>query len=525
MMGVTDVALGPDGSLYIADTFNHRVRKVTPQGIITTVAGNGQRYRPEGLEGDGGLATAARVGFPNGLAVAWDGSLYIACGGEQMPDGDYSVVRRVSPQGIITTIPIRFAAGDSTWNNDYPRGLVLGPDNGLYTAMGGASSFERRFVYRVGPALPGDTWETARLASDDKQEVYEFEGDRHTATLSARTGAVLWEFGYDLRGFLSTVTDASNNLLTIERDGSGRPTGIVAPGGQRTTLDVDANGFLSAVSDPSGNGWSFTYTPDGLLTRAEDPNAHASEYLYDTKGLLIQTMDAAGGGLTVSREEIPSGRKITVQTAEGVQTEYATQWFSNYTYQANIGCCGTVWSDIRDTGIITYGAGDGSNSERIMEADPRFGRQTPFLKELHIETPSGRSMTVRRNVEASFDNALDPFSMNQYQEWLYLGDPVSATYRKEYLPEFRREVLTTPMGRTRTTIYDELGRVVRKQRSGLAAVDLVYNSRGRIESIISGEGEEQRVYGFDYSADGRPANVSPIPSAASFRFPETPQAG
>ncbi|MBI3304243.1 MAG: hypothetical protein HYZ72_19435 [Deltaproteobacteria bacterium] len=68
------VAVGPDGSLYIADSLNGRIRRVGLDGIITTVAGN-----PEvGVTGDGGPATQATLADPFGVAVGPDGSLYIA---------------------------------------------------------------------------------------------------------------------------------------------------------------------------------------------------------------------------------------------------------------------------------------------------------------------------------------------------------------------------------------------------------------------------------------------------------------
>src|SRR5439155_5131728 len=59
------VALGPDGSLYIADTFNNRIRRVDTSGIITTVAGSGVL----GFSGDGGPATQARLVQPDGVKV------------------------------------------------------------------------------------------------------------------------------------------------------------------------------------------------------------------------------------------------------------------------------------------------------------------------------------------------------------------------------------------------------------------------------------------------------------------------
>lgn len=88
-----DVAVDAAGNLYIADYANNRVRKVTPAGVITTIAGSGG----SGYTGDGGLATLARLDNPRGVAVDDAGNVYIA-------DQDNNCVRRVSRDGLITTI-------------------------------------------------------------------------------------------------------------------------------------------------------------------------------------------------------------------------------------------------------------------------------------------------------------------------------------------------------------------------------------------------------------------------------------
>lgn len=76
LSGPRAVALDAAGNLYIADTGNRRVRKVTPAGIITTVAGNGQSTQT----GDGGPAVNAAIGSPNGIAIAPNGDLFVASG-------------------------------------------------------------------------------------------------------------------------------------------------------------------------------------------------------------------------------------------------------------------------------------------------------------------------------------------------------------------------------------------------------------------------------------------------------------
>ena len=89
----TALQLDGDGNLYIADTFNHVIRKLAPDGTITTVVGSGS----EGDSGDGGPASAAQLSQPFGLALDHDGTLYIG-------DRGNFRVRRVTPDGIIDTL-------------------------------------------------------------------------------------------------------------------------------------------------------------------------------------------------------------------------------------------------------------------------------------------------------------------------------------------------------------------------------------------------------------------------------------
>jgi sugar lactone lactonase YvrE len=174
------VAVSRSGDLFIADGFNFRIRKVSREGIITTVAGNGTA----GHSGDGGKATDAQIGHVFGIAVDGGGNLYLA----ELAGGVFrNRIRKVSPEGIISILveshplassldqftPLGIAADNAgnVYFTDHGKHRVLraSPDGSLRvfagTGMQGAAG-------EGGPATAAELDTPVSLATDESGNVY-----------------------------------------------------------------------------------------------------------------------------------------------------------------------------------------------------------------------------------------------------------------------------------------------------------------------------------------------------------------
>ncbi|MBI4814611.1 MAG: hypothetical protein HY791_00025 [Deltaproteobacteria bacterium] len=145
----SDIAIGADGAVYIADTGNHRIRKVTPSGI-ETVAGSGFC----GFSGDGGPAAFAELCGPRSIATGLDGSLFVA-------DSDNHVVRHITPNGFIRRIAgipgVSGFAGEDEFAFeaplDFPTSLAVGADGSVYIVEPYSGSLRLRHEHELADHL------------------------------------------------------------------------------------------------------------------------------------------------------------------------------------------------------------------------------------------------------------------------------------------------------------------------------------------------------------------------------------
>ena len=124
----TGIAVDAAGNVYVADAANNTIRKITPDGTVSTLAGLAGAAGAQ--DGTGG---GARFSNPGGLAVSSSGDLYLA-------DTGNSIIRKITAAGVVSTIAglpgipgLMDGAGGYAWF-DHPEGLALGTDGNLYVA-------------------------------------------------------------------------------------------------------------------------------------------------------------------------------------------------------------------------------------------------------------------------------------------------------------------------------------------------------------------------------------------------------
>ena len=134
----SDVAVAPDGTMYIADLSNRRVRKVTPQGVISTYAGNGiDRIGPDGV-----IATQASIREPTHIALGADGSLYIT-------DRPGNQIRKVAPDGTISVFAGRGTPGGNLGEGERAQDTSLDGPVGIAVLPSGEVVFSDRNNQRI----------------------------------------------------------------------------------------------------------------------------------------------------------------------------------------------------------------------------------------------------------------------------------------------------------------------------------------------------------------------------------------
>lgn len=490
--------IDPEGRLYVGIWATNRVWRIDPDGSARVVAGTGV----EGYSGDGGPASQARLDFPEGLAIAPDGSLLIADLGNHR-------VRRVSRSGIITTI---IGSGE--------RGRPEGTTSPLATPLRQpiylAATADGRVVVGDQPSQSGEILQLEPrfprftsvadtvILSDDGTEVFAFDPrGRHLRTHDALTGTVERTFEYDAAGRLASSTDAFGNVTRVERGADGTPTAIVGPFGERTDLEVNDQGYLASVTNPAGESHRFEYADGGLLRSITDPRGSESTYEYSDLGRLVLARDPAGGVKSLRRWVRGGGRyRVALATAEGRETSYSLRrTLGGALIRSTSTADGTtVRTTERRDGSRVVELPSGTSVRTIEGADARFGLQSPVVTRRTVTTPGGRSMQASSQQEATLASPAEPFSVSSLsRSWT-----VNGRQSFELFDATTGKVTTTsPMDRTTVTMLDEHSRPRVVRPPGVEELRYQYDARGRLTRVAQGQGDSERVLSLAYGGQGR----------------------
>ena len=264
------VAVTADGGFLIADTDNNLVRKVSPAGVITSVAGTGTA----GNSGDDGPATGAELSSPSGVAVTADGGFLIA-------DTGNNLVRKVSPAGVITSVAGTGTAGHSGDDGpatgaelNLPLGVAVTADGGFLIADHGNSVIRKVSPAGISPAGGSPAGVITSVAGTGTAGHSGDDGPATDAELKNPSGVAVTADG----GFL--IADTDNSVIrkvsptgVITRVAGGGTSGhrgddgpatdaeLVVPLGVAVTAD---GGFLIADTD---NNLIRKVSPTGVITR------------------------------------------------------------------------------------------------------------------------------------------------------------------------------------------------------------------------------------------------------------------
>lgn len=350
---------GSDGTLYFADSLNHRVRAIAPDGTIRTVAGDGSRK----LAGDGGPAKKAALAWPQDVAVDEDGDVFIA-------DLENNRVRRVDAEtGEIST----YAGGGTLVDSD-----------------GGAATDAFLSPYGLAFDAEGDLW----ISDFDRIR----EVDAGTGAITTPVTGLAWARGiaFDAEGALYIADynryqvyrwTSAGGLEAVAGNGSLEGLGDGGPATDATLhhpMDVDL--------DDQGNLYIAERTPIGEWSK--NPITHDRVRVVDTEGI-IDTYAGTGNDKAQHAGGLPA---LGVDFDSVTGLAYDDQGRLYIAESATTGSAvpgsrqngGLLWR-LDPDGSIRVVAGNGQNGSDSTEDDDGPALETQFGQPRGIDVgPDGR---------------------------------------------------------------------------------------------------------------------------------------
>lgn len=365
-----DVTVAADGTFYVADRSNSRIRKVDTNGIMTTVAGTGDYV----FNGDGGPATQANISSPYGVAIGPDGNLYFA-------DTGNNRIRKVDAQGIITTV----AGGGSASFPDFgdggpasqcvlsqPLRLAFGPDGSLYVIDWGHYRVRRITPDGIIRNFAGAGGNGGTFSGDGGPAEYALFGQIYGIAVAPDGNVYLSDYGFsrvrmvDANGIINTIAGTGASGF-VGDGGPAKRAAVGDPGGLALGPDHSlyvASDFYQRVRRitsalpgfsldekllTSEDGMEvYVFSNGGRHLRTVDALTQAVRYQfgYDANGRLASITDGDGNLTTVERDA--SGQPTGMLGPYGQRTELTVN---------DSGYLATIKNPANEQTSLSYGSG------------------------------------------------------------------------------------------------------------------------------------------------------------------------
>jgi len=289
--GPTGIAVDGAGRIFVADAGNARIRMFTVGGTISTVAGGGSGGGPDGL-GDGGLATDALLGIPQGIAVDGNGHVFVS-------DALHNVVRMFTVGGTISVVAgtpgLAGATGDggpaTAATLQAPSGLAVDGAGHIYVTDFTAEAVR---LFTLGGTI-------ATVAGTPRQQGFGGDGGPATSAL--------------LNQPMAASVDAAGNLYIA--DTGNWVIRRVAPNGVITTLaGTGAEIAIDSVGDGGPAALAALAGPIGVI-----PDGNGNILVADTEDSLIRRFPASAPAPALVASVLPGARSVL---STDVATVFAT---------------------------------------------------------------------------------------------------------------------------------------------------------------------------------------------------------
>lgn len=399
---VSAIRRGADGSIYLAHSSDnyYQIMQIRPDNMLKYISSKGRGY-----EGDGGHVLEAKFLSPRSVTPDTNGVLYLCDTGNER----IRVITTDGIVNTIAGTGIHGFSGDGEpalqAKLDEPIFIAIG-QKGIYIADNYNQRI--RYLFNSLSEFVSSNEIAVPAADGSEIFVFDPRG-KHLRTLDAFTMKANWTFNYDPSGWLASVVDCYGNSTLIDRDAQGNPIDIVAPGGQKTQITTNEWGYLSSIKLPGNRLYQFISDKGGLIRQTTDPRGGVHKYEYSEQGLLIGDENPEGKRWKIKTTTTSNGYVAAYTSPMDRITTYIVERQGNGDVIMRNISPGRAENIIeaKKEGIQKTTSSSGMIAELETTGDPRFGIAAEIPKTFKITTPGGLQAVYGFNREIVQSNSED----------------------------------------------------------------------------------------------------------------------